>query len=379
MSHLHERHEKICLNCNAEIYGRYCHVCGQENIEPKDKFWHLVTHFVYDIIHFDGKFFSTSKFLLFRPGYLSLEYMRGRRADFLHPIRMYVFVSAFFFLLFLSFFQKHDEGEDNGSASEIQAAADYNGDASAKSVIKYLEEKRSGLVQARNVEMLPEKTKKKLDKKIAEADSDIVRVQRDSIYKSKILAAQLDNDDDERYKTIAEYEAAQAKKKPDDRDNWLEQSITKKNIALHRRYTTSESRNEYLREKFWHSLPQLLFISLPFVALVLQLLYIRERKQIYYVNHVIYTVHLYCAVFILLFLTFVLGAIQDSAQWLHWFWMLKTCVWLYMVYYLYQSLRTFYKQGAGKTIAKMILLGFLTMITMSVLFAVGAIIFYMML
>jgi len=117
MSHLPERKEKICLNCKSVIYGRYCHVCGQQNTEPKESFWGLITHFVYDITHFDGKFFATTKYLLFRPGYLATEYLRGRRASYLNPIRMYIFTSAFFFILFFTFIMK---GEDEQRIFEDQ-------------------------------------------------------------------------------------------------------------------------------------------------------------------------------------------------------------------------------------------------------------------
>ncbi|MEO6723037.1 MAG: DUF3667 domain-containing protein, partial [Ferruginibacter sp.] len=109
MNHLKERSEKDCLNCNARLHGTYCHICGQENIEPKESFWHLVAHFFYDITHFDGKFFSTLKYLIWRPGFLPAEYARGRRASYLNPIRMYVFTSAFFFLIFFSFMQPKEE------------------------------------------------------------------------------------------------------------------------------------------------------------------------------------------------------------------------------------------------------------------------------
>src|SRR5258708_16144972 len=37
-----------------------------------------------------------------KPGFLSAEYMAGRRATYLNPIRMYVFTSAIFFLIFFS-------------------------------------------------------------------------------------------------------------------------------------------------------------------------------------------------------------------------------------------------------------------------------------
>ena len=102
MSHLKERKEKNCLNCQTEVVGRYCHHCGQQNLEPKETVWHLIQHFFNDITHFDGKFFETVKYLLRKPGFLSREYMRGRRMTYLNPIRMYVFTSAIFFILLFS-------------------------------------------------------------------------------------------------------------------------------------------------------------------------------------------------------------------------------------------------------------------------------------
>ena len=118
MSHLKERKEKNCLNCNAEVLGRYCHVCGQENVEIKENFWHLSTHLVYDIMHFDSKFFDTLKYLLLQPGFLTKEYLRGRRASYLHPIRMYVFTSAIFFIIFFSFIVKPGEIEGTVKTKE---------------------------------------------------------------------------------------------------------------------------------------------------------------------------------------------------------------------------------------------------------------------
>ena len=108
MSHRPERKEKNCLNCGTTVHGKYCHVCGQENAEPKETFWGMVTHFFNDITHFDGKFFTTLKDLLFRPGFLSAEYVKGRRMSYLNPVRMYVFTSAIFFLIFFSI-SKHKE------------------------------------------------------------------------------------------------------------------------------------------------------------------------------------------------------------------------------------------------------------------------------
>ena len=100
MSHIQQRKEKDCLNCGTNVIGKYCHNCGQENIEPKESAWQLISHFINDVTHFDGKFFSTLKDLLFKPGFLSTEYMKGRRASYLNPVRMYLFTSFIFFLIF---------------------------------------------------------------------------------------------------------------------------------------------------------------------------------------------------------------------------------------------------------------------------------------
>src|SRR5688500_18211338 len=103
VSHSRERSEKTCLNCNAQLHGRFCHVCGQENTDPRESLWSIITHFFNDITHFDGKFFKTAGNLLVRPGFLPQEFLKGRRARYLHPIRLYVFTSAVFFLVFYSF------------------------------------------------------------------------------------------------------------------------------------------------------------------------------------------------------------------------------------------------------------------------------------
>lgn len=97
MSHLKERNEKNCLNCGTTVAGRFCHQCGQENVEVKESFLQLLRHFVEDLTHFDGKLWKTLKLLLFKPGSLTKFYMDGKRASFIHPIRMYLFVSAVFF------------------------------------------------------------------------------------------------------------------------------------------------------------------------------------------------------------------------------------------------------------------------------------------
>src|SRR6476620_10519249 len=110
MAHNTERIGKTCLNCGTVVAGRFCQNCGQENVEPKQTAWHLVHHFFSDITHFDGKFFNSVYLLFRRPGFLSKQYLLGKRASYLDPVRMYVFTSALFFLVFFATYNFLDLG-----------------------------------------------------------------------------------------------------------------------------------------------------------------------------------------------------------------------------------------------------------------------------
>lgn len=109
------RKDKTCLNCKAIVHSKYCSECGQLNSEPKISLKELLHDFLYDLTHFDGKFFATSKLLIFKPGFLSTEFMSGRRASYLHPVRLYIFTSAIFFYLFINFFVLDPENEKDAT------------------------------------------------------------------------------------------------------------------------------------------------------------------------------------------------------------------------------------------------------------------------
>src|ERR1700748_1877375 len=95
----HYRKENDCLNCGTILEGHYCHNCGQENLQIKESFGHMMNHAISDYFHFDHQFFHMLKPLLFKPGFLTNEYMAGKRVQFLHPVKMYIFISVVYFIL----------------------------------------------------------------------------------------------------------------------------------------------------------------------------------------------------------------------------------------------------------------------------------------
>ena len=51
-----------------------------------------------DFFHFDSKFFRTLGKLAFRPGFLTAEYLHGKRASYFEPFRMFLFISLLYFI-----------------------------------------------------------------------------------------------------------------------------------------------------------------------------------------------------------------------------------------------------------------------------------------
>jgi hypothetical protein len=315
---LSERPEKVCLNCNTELSGRYCHKCGQANIEPKENFWHLTVHFFEDLTHFDGKFFSTIKYLLFKPGYLTEEYIKGRRASYINPIRMYLFISAAFFLVYMSFF-----ASQANLVRETRTNAPSDTSAARRSL--------------HNVRLF--------------LDSTEGAVAAEPNVSYSISSAE----------TVKEYDSLQAALPVTERATGIERYFARKMIALNEKYRDRPGElKPRLTEAFFHSLPYMLFLSVPLIALILWLLYVR-RRQYYYVSHIIFVLHYYCTVFILLLVRFALEAIP------HWGKYLAVIPVIALVFYLYKAMRRFYQQRRLKTVVKFVLLASIGSVLISLL------------
>lgn len=95
--------EKLCENCGFGLDGPFCGRCGQPEMSVIRFFGSVVMHILDDIFGFDSRAGRTLVPLIFRPGFLTNEYFRGRRVHYVPPIRLYFFVSIIFFL-FLGFF-----------------------------------------------------------------------------------------------------------------------------------------------------------------------------------------------------------------------------------------------------------------------------------
>lgn len=321
MSHGRERKEKNCLNCNTVVQGRYCQNCGQENTEPHETFWGMVNHFFSDITHFDGKFFKTIAILLSKPGFLSKEYISGRRNSYLNPVRMYVFTASLFFLIFFALFSVKESnmnifGKNNNSRSNSLVSVD-------------------------------------LDDSLEAGDS-ASRVRND--WRNGKWVS---------YRTLREYDSAQAALPEVDRDGWVASMVERKRLDLNDRYPNQQGKmGADILNKFFHTLPYLLFLSLPLYGFFLYLLYVR-RKRFFFADHGIFLIHQYVFTFMVLLILFLLMRLPYA--WVNW---LKAILIIYGLAYTLIAFRRFYGQGWMKSIFKFTLFNVICVISLAFLFVI---------
>ncbi|GAB2653086.1 DUF3667 domain-containing protein [Flavihumibacter cheonanensis] len=395
MSHYKERTEKNCLNCGTEVAGRYCQQCGQENIIARESFWSLLTHFVYDITHFDSKFFGTMSQLLTKPGKLSLEYIQGKRNSQLNPIRMYVFTSAFFFIIFFTMYNTENIGKsDSDKRKEKLESLKL-----AKEVVQEKPLLSTNAVERETAQRVLaglEKDIKALEKEIKDKKiADSIRSATgkeilDTLEKEGIKVPgnlKIDEEDQglninmstdssndafssSNYESLEAYRRMQEALPKDKKDSWIKKIFVTKIIAASE---TGKLKGEraYLQSflnNLFHSFPKMLFASLPLFAWFLQLLYGR-RKDLFYSDHAIFTIHTYCATFIFLLGSFALGALQDYTDWgiIN---LAQVIITISVYLYLYKGMRKFYGESRKKTLLKFILLNILSFFMMMVLLVI---------
>lgn len=373
------RKETNCLNCGQEVAGRYCGVCGQENIEPRETFWQLLVHFFNDFTHFDGKFFSTILVLLLKPGKLTQEYIAGKRASYLHPIRMYLFISLMFFIVQYLV----PTGEQNMNDSDRQVP-------SRDSVVSLLNNKIIKLNQS-ITDGSPEINQLLTRERVLRLEKSRWLLKYDSSQLSKIYNTLSDTFVEMKGKggelnftstpdtlsssnidtliNPALYEFYQQQLPVEKRDGKILHFLNKRKAELREKYEGDESNFSLdLQKKFSLYIPKLIFVSLPITAWILLLLYRRQKKW-WYTEHAILTIHLYCSTYLILLMGLLAGALFDALHMP----LLETVVnnlfSFAIILYTFFTLYRFYQQSVGKTFFKMFLFLLLQIIELLFLFA----------
>jgi hypothetical protein len=352
----HYRQENDCLNCGTILEGHYCHNCGQENLQIRESFGHMMNHAISDYFHFDHQFFHTLKPLLFKPGFLTNEYMAGRRAQYLHPVKMYIFISIVYFLLL---FQSAHETVTTNNVKGKKPADTQKKVAAIDSASKAID-KNTNLSAQQKIAL-----KKQLPKAKVVTNIGVVEITEDEEYQKKPNSWFHPLTKDTSY---AQYLVSQKKLPEKDRDNFLLRIWNKKVYTYIGMYGSSA--RDVFMDELKHNTPKMMFLILPLLAVILRITFWNSKK--YYVEHLIYTFHLHCFLFLFLAIIMLFQMVipESGLIILH---SIKAIATFYILWYIYRSLRVVYHRSRLRTVTKTI--GMSVMYGLAFTFCIGLLFF----
>lgn len=302
-----------CLNCGTHLRGQYCGNCGQRSRSRLIKLRELISEAFGDLFEIDSRLWQTVVPLVIRPGRLTYDYLQGRRARFMPPFRMYLVLSLIFFVV--AFFNPREElGLFYEAPSEQETAAGVADEG--------------GLIIS-------------MDDGEGEEADDHCDIEADGIEDlPPFLARRL---------TIERM-----------------QQICEKLVA---------DKGKSLAEKVINNVPTALIVLLPLMALVLKALYPLSRR--YYVEHLLFFVHLHSFLFLLFTLQVLFSRLATALAMPAAVPVLITVASsIYVPIYLFVAMRRVYAQSRFVTFLKFItlfiayIIGFSTI--MALTFAMAA-------
>jgi hypothetical protein len=88
-----------CANCAAPMDSAFCPQCGQKRVHDADlSVKHAVQFAAEELLDVDGRIVQTVRLLFTQPWRLTLDFLEGRRARYVNPLRLFLVFGAVFFL-----------------------------------------------------------------------------------------------------------------------------------------------------------------------------------------------------------------------------------------------------------------------------------------
>ncbi len=89
----------VCYNCDTALQGGWCHACGQAAHDYHHKATYLAGEALGDFFHADGRLWRTLRRLAGTPARLTRDYLAGKRAPQIPPLRLFLVAVLVLFLV----------------------------------------------------------------------------------------------------------------------------------------------------------------------------------------------------------------------------------------------------------------------------------------
>lgn len=350
-----------CLNCGEVLTGQHCSHCGQPARVRVLSLWGLIRDVVGDLLDVDSRVWRTLWPLAFRPGLLTQEFLRGRRARYTPPFRMYLVLSLVFFLVASlddpgkGVALNIDEGGTNiqlrDGGTPPDGAANPPADAAAPPTTAPAPEATPAAPAPKPP--LDAETKRLIEQLVKRVPGE---AQKDLRSELEATLAAATPEEREAARKLAQDPCGEATLKVEG-GPLFEQYEPRLRDACRKIVADQESFGRAL----WNNIPKMMFLFLPLIAAAMSVLYLRSGR--YYVEHLLFVVHFHAFFFLSGIVVLLLERLAEAtsgalasglgvAQGL-----LGAALTIYVPLYLLKAMRRVYEQSWWKTLPKYAMLG----------------------
>lgn len=342
---------RACPNCGAPVHGPFCYACGQSE---KGMIRHLseVMSDLADIVfNVDSRIFRSLGDLYFRPGYLTTEYLAGRRARYVTPFRLFFFLTIIAFFAIQSAIPEDVIHLDENSLELAETP---------EQVTQRVDAAIAEMTAVRNAPGLPSKAVAGIDKGMQDLrDRGAERIRE---IEAETLARSADGSPaaaKPRKSALFELNG-----KPWDatsnpvRITWLTDGINARiNHTFERMQANIDSARKDPRRLLagWFAvLPQTLFVLMPLFAVLLKVCYLFKRRL--YMEHLLVALHSHAFIFMSVLVILALGLLDGLVETQSWlstlFGWLSALAWIWLFLYLFLMQKRVYGQSWIMTFIK---------------------------
>ncbi len=321
-----ETNLQVCQNCKNTLptEAKYCPSCSQKVKSGKVTIREFIQDFFDTVFNLDSKLFQTLG-SLFIPGKLTKEYFEGKRKSYASPVRLFLIIMILFLTLINYTNQNNEQNTDViqfGKEKEVE-----------RRVANWMEKAKQKLIldtifEGSSFEIL---------------DTFIVRYENERYTKNQTHVF---------YSINFEEKSIDKKSIPaEDIANLAEEEFLEKyefegfiNKILASRIKKVAKDPDALNRFLLSSLTWMGFLFLPFMGLILKMLYRRQDK--YFIEHLIFLFHVHSFIILVFSLVILLQFVPS---------MIRKAMGIGMIVYFILAFKNVYQQGWGKTISKIIL------------------------